>query len=242
MTGRAMQNDRSRAAAIIVAGGTGDRFGAPGGKQLAQVAGLPVLSHSLLACDAAQSIGLLVVVCHPDRLEEFQARAIEPLTLTTPWLLVAAGLTRTDSVRNGLRAIGADWPYVMVHDGARPLLLPGTIDQAMHALTDSPDIDGIVVGQPSYDTIKEVSGKSIVSTPDRSRFWVVQTPQVFRAQALRQGYERVETDAPSTDDAAMVEACGGIVHVMEGPRDNMKVTVAEDLAIVEAVLQYREAR
>ncbi|MHB9003461.1 MAG: 2-C-methyl-D-erythritol 4-phosphate cytidylyltransferase [Coriobacteriia bacterium] len=236
-----MRSDSPRAAAIIVASGTGDRFGAPGGKQLALVAGLPVLSHTLLACDAAQSLGLLVVVCHPDRLEEFRSRAIEPLELATPWLLVAGGLTRTDSVHSGLRVIDQDWPYVMVHDGARPLVLPGTIDDALSALADRSDVDGIVLGQPSYDTLKEVSGERIVSTPDRSRYWVVQTPQVFRAPMLRRAYEQAGADAPSTDDAALVEVCGGIVHVMEGPRDNIKVTVAEDLAIVEAVLRYREA-
>lgn len=235
-----MRADVPCAAAIIVAGGTGDRFGAPGGKQLASAAGLPILSHTLRAFEAATSVGLMVVVCHPDRQDEFRDHAIEPLGLTTDWTLVAGGTSRTESVRNGMQVIDRDWSYIMVHDGARPLVLPSTIDAALAALIEKPDADGVVVGQPSYDTIKEVSGQRIVSTPDRARFWVVQTPQVFRETALRSAYERAGVDGRSTDDAALVGANGGIVDVLEGPRDNVKVTVAEDIAIVEAVLRYRE--
>lgn len=235
-----MTSDVTRAAAIIVAGGSGDRFGASGGKQLAMVAGLPVLSHTLRAFDLATTVGLLVIVCHPDRLREFRSDAVDPLGLRTPWTLVAGGSSRTDSVRNGLEAVDFEWPYVMVHDGARPLILPQTIDEALRALREKSECQGVVVGHPSYDTIKEVSASTIVSTPDRSRYWVVQTPQVFRARALRDAYEGGMDGSP-TDDASLVEAAGGRVDVVEGPRDNIKVTVAEDLAIVEAVLRYREA-
>jgi 2-C-methyl-D-erythritol 4-phosphate cytidylyltransferase len=235
-----MRADASRAAAIIVAGGAGERFGAPGGKQLASAAGLPILSHTLRAFEAADCVGFLVVVCHPDRLDEFRSHAIEPLRLATAWTIVAGGASRTESVRNGMQAIDRDWPYILVHDGARPLVLASTIEAALAELIDKPESDGVVVGQPSYDTIKEVSGRRIVSTPDRSRFWVVQTPQVFRAPALRSAYEQAGADGRSTDDAALVEMNGGIVEVLEGPRDNVKVTVAEDIAIVEAVLRYRE--
>lgn len=235
-----MASDVTRAAAIIVAGGTGDRFGASGGKQLARVAGLPILSHTLRAFDLAQTVGLLVIVCHPDRLQEFRSEAVEPVGLRTPWTLVAGGSSRMDSVRSGLEAVGPEWPYVLVHDGARPLILAQTIDDALRALSEKPECQGVVVGHPSYDTIKEVSSSRILSTPDRSRYWVVQTPQVFRARALRGAYES-STDGSPTDDASLVEAAGGRVDVVEGPRDNIKVTVAEDLAIVEAVLRYREA-
>lgn len=235
-----MQADTIRAAAIVVAGGTGDRFGASGGKQLARVAGLPVLSHTLRAFDAAESVALLVVVCHPDRLDEFRDQAIDPIGLHSPWTLVAGGPSRTDSVRNGLQAIPLDWPYIMVHDGARPLVLPETIDETLRALADRPECAGVVVGQPSYDTLKEVASGRVVSTPDRSRYWAVQTPQVFRGSALRAAYERDPGGEPATDDAALVEAGGNRVDVVEGPRDNIKVTVAEDLAIVEAILRFRE--
>lgn len=227
------------AAAIVVAGGTGERFGAVGGKQLACVAGFPVLTHTLRALGAVPAIGFIAVVCHPERLREYREAAVEPAGLTVPVEMVGGGSTRTDSVRNGLAVIPGTWAHIVVHDGARPLVLPDTVARVLDALVSHPDADGYVVGQPSSDTLKEVVGDRVLSTADRSRFWAIQTPQAFRSQALRDAYERPRPPGPVTDDASLVEAAGGLVRVIEGPRDNIKVTLAEDLAIVESVLRFR---
>lgn len=225
------------AAALIAAGGTGERFGRHDGKQLALVAGRPVLGHVVAAFDRAESVGEIVVVCHPLRVDEFAA-AIAPFASNTPLIVVPGGDTRRDSVRAGLDELEESWPVIIVHDGARPLVTAELIDDTVEMLRAAPATDGLIVGHPSYDTLKEVESDLVVGTPDRSRYWAVQTPQVFRSQALRAAHASVPEN-PVTDDAALVEAMGGVVRVIEGPRDNIKVTVAEDLAVAEAILRQR---
>jgi 2-C-methyl-D-erythritol 4-phosphate cytidylyltransferase len=232
----------SGAAAIVVAGGTGERLGREGGKQLALVAGRPVLSWTVSALDAAAGVGLIVVVCHPEKVDEYRGVAIDPLGLSTPVRFAAGGVTRQDSVAAGLEAVPYDFDVVLVQDGARPLLTPSLVAMALEALDYAPDVAGVVVGYPASDTLKVVDRGHVLATPDRSRFWAVQTPQVFRSQALRGAYAAAAADAFSgTDDASLVERTGAKVVVVEGPRDNLKVTVAEDIVLVEAVLKFRGA-
>lgn len=229
-------------AAVIAAGGSGERFGGPAGKQLALVAGLPVLSHTLLAFEHAREVDVVVVVTHPDRVDEYRRLAVEPAGVTKVVAVVAGGATRVQSVRAGLAALAEGVDLVAVHDGARAAVTPQTIDAAFATLAGRADVDGVVVGNPCVDTIKEVdpSGR-VISTPDRIRFWNAQTPQVFRAAALSRAYWRAGVAGfEGTDDASLVEAVGGTVLMIEGPRSNLKVTVPEDLAILAALLEARE--
>jgi 2-C-methyl-D-erythritol 4-phosphate cytidylyltransferase len=232
----------ARTAAVIVAGGTGDRLGLAGGKQLAPVLGKRVLSWTLEAFEAASEIDLIVVVCHPDRVDEYRCVAVDPLRLVTPVRFAPGGDSRQDSVASGLSLLPASVRTVVVHDGARPLVTPSLIADALAALTASPDSDGVVVGYLAIDTLKVVTGDVIVETPDRSKYWAVQTPQVFRADVLVAAHAAAKANGfVGTDDASLVERAGGRVMVLDGPRDNIKVTVAEDLFFVEAALRFRES-
>lgn len=233
-------SDAGATAAIIVAGGTGERFGRVGGKQLQRIAGWPVLSWSIRAMDAVPDISVIVVVCPEDRRDEYLSEAIEPLGLVRSVVLVPAGATRQESVANGLRAVGKLTDYVVVHDGARPLVTPELVSQCMAVLRERPEASGVVAGHPSFDTLKIVAGDTVIETPARERYWVVQTPQVFRREALVAAHEAAQSEGFfGTDDASLVERSGGTVLVVRGPRDNVKVTVAEDLAYVSAVLGRR---
>jgi len=229
-------------AAVIVAGGSGERFGADGGKQLALVAGDPVLLHTVRAFARCSAVDALVVVVSPERVEEYRARAVEPVGSAAVIAVVPGGATRQRSVHAGLEAVPAEADVIIVHDGARPLVRPETIEQAVSALRDDATLDGVVVGHPSYDTLKVVDPSGVIArTLDRSAIWAAQTPQVFRAAALREAYAHAsEHGIEGTDDAALVEATGGHVLMIEGPRDNIKVTVAEDLRFVAHVLAERE--
>ncbi|HEY5541254.1 MAG TPA: 2-C-methyl-D-erythritol 4-phosphate cytidylyltransferase [Coriobacteriia bacterium] len=229
-----------RTAAVIVAGGTGERLGRPGGKQLALVLGKPVLSWTLAAFDAAPEVELIVVVCHPDRTAEYRATAVDPIAPATPIVFAPSGETRQASVASGLVLVPERVTTVLVHDGARPLVTPTLIGAALAALGAEPDADGIVVGHPAVDTLKVVIGQTVAETPERARFWAVQTPQIFRAASLRAAYRVAGAEGfLGTDDSSLVERNGGRVVVFEGPRDNIKVTVAEDLVLVEAALRFR---
>lgn len=231
-------------AAIIVAGGSGERFGRDGGKQLALVAGRPVLAHSIAAFAACGAIDAIVVVAHPERVEEYRREAVELVASEKVVAVVAGGDSRQASVAAGLRAVPPAAEVIVVHDGARPLVTPSLVEGAIAALEADAECAGVVVGHPAYDTLKLVDDDAVVvGTVDRSAFWVAQTPQVFRAEALRSAYARAAATEPAaTDDASLVERDGGRVRMFAGPRDNIKVTVAEDLAVVEALLASRERR
>jgi 2-C-methyl-D-erythritol 4-phosphate cytidylyltransferase len=228
-------------AAIIVAGGTGERSGLSSGKQLALVAGRPVLTHTLEAFAACEAVHEIVVVVHPDRLAEYAELAVKPLRSPKVASVVAGGDTRQESVANGLAAVSPDAAAVAIHDGARPLVTSALIASAIEALESEPDLAGVVVGHPSYDTLKSVDGsRRVTGTLDRSAVWAAQTPQVFRAAVLIEAFERAAEDGyVGTDDASLVERIGGAVAVIPGPRDNIKITVPEDLLIVERLLALR---
>lgn len=227
------------ATAIVVAGGSGERFGRLGGKQLLSVAGRPVVAWSIAAMAAVRQVDRVVVVCPAESGEEFTRIASEAAG-EVEWVLAPSGATRQDSVESGLRAVESSCGVVIVHDGARPLVRSATVADAVAYLVSEPGLDGVVLGHPSVDTIKLVDGGEIVSTPDRATLWAVQTPQIFRTEALAAAFEAASGSGfVGTDDASLVERGGGRVAVFLAERDNIKVTVPEDAAIAEALLRMR---
>ena len=226
-------------AAIVVAGGSGSRLGAPGGKQLTRLLGIPVVSWSLRALDAVKDVELIIVVRPSERETEF-AEEVGSLDLVTPVRFADSGATRHHSVVSGMSQVPEELALVAIHDGARPLLRPETVAGAIALLEASPDADGVVVGHPSIDTVKFVNDGRIASTPDRSTIWMAQTPQILRVPAFSRAISSAEESGfVGTDDASVIEQCGGTVLMFEGPRDNLKITVAEDIALAEAVLSQR---
>lgn len=227
-------------AAVILAGGEGDRFGSIGGKQLFRIGGMPLLSWSILAFDRTPEVGLIIVVCHPDRIDEYREVAIDPLELVTPVVVIPGGSIRQESAFNGVVAVPEEYEFIAVHDGARPLVTVDLIQHVINVLKGSIMAAGAVVGYPSIDTLKVVRGETIEATPDRSLFWVAQTPQVFRSEILRRAYMVALAEGfVGTDDSSLVERLSEQVLVVEGPRDNIKVTVPEDRSTVESALLER---
>jgi 2-C-methyl-D-erythritol 4-phosphate cytidylyltransferase len=228
--------------AVIVAGGTGERFGAPAGKQLARIDGRPVLSYTLTAISSCPSVDGVVLVANPERLGEYQALA----EVTCPDKLIAVvpgGESRQLSVASGLGALPRDARIVIIHDGARPLVTSELITRAVDVLEEGL-CEGVIVGHPAFDTLKRVTSDGVVvGTADRSELWSVQTPQVFLAEVLQAAYAEAErAGLEATDDAALVEAAGGTVRVILGARENIKITVAEDVALAEAVVASRRLK
>lgn len=229
--------------AVIVSGGSGERFGNPGGKQLVSCAGKPLMAWSILAFDRSRSVGSIVVVGPEARLDEMRLRAVEPFDIATPVRYATAGATRQDSTRAGVAAAPAEAEFIAIHDGARPAITAETIDAAIETLRCDPTLDGVVCGQPAVDTLKVVEDGIICDTPPRSRYWTVQTPQIFRRDALERAFAVADAEGfTGTDDASLVERAGGRVRCIESPRDNMKVTLPEDLVPVEAILRARAAQ
>jgi 2-C-methyl-D-erythritol 4-phosphate cytidylyltransferase len=202
--------------AIIVAGGTGSRFGAP--KQFADLAGRPLVAWSLeTARQTCHGVVLVVPAGSP----------------AGPWdadVIVPGGASRSQSVRSGLAAVPDEAEIIAVHDAARPLARPALWAAVLDAVAAG--ADGAVPASPVTDTVKEVGPDGRLVTLDRSRLVAVQTPQAFRAELLRRAH-RAGDDA--TDDAALVEAAGGRVVIVDGSPDNVKVTSPTDLILVSAL-------
>lgn len=243
MSERAVEAQAAPVCAVIVSGGTGSRFGNPGGKQLVDIDGKPMMTWSIEAFDRSDLVGHIVVVCSEERREEVFARAIAPYDIKTPLTFAASGATRQDSTRSGLAHVPEGFTHVAVHDGARPLITVESIERVVRCVLDSPELDGAIYGQPAIDTLKRVDARNrIVSTPPRSEFWTVQTPQVFSLEVLRRACEQAEREGfLGTDEASLVERAGGAVACVECPRDNLKVTVPEDLSLVVAAMRRRHA-
>ena len=183
------------------------------------LAGRPMLAWSLEALRAAPSIER-VVVAVPPGVEHPNA--------------VTGGETRSESVRNALRAAG-DADVVVVHDAARPLLDPDLVERCVAGLDGG--ADAVIAAAPVTDTVKEATDGTVVRTLDRTRLWAVQTPQVFRREALERALDQpADVLAAATDDAGLVEAQGGTVRVVESTPRNLKVTTPTDLALAELLL------
>ena len=236
---------KPKTAAIILAGGSGERFGREGGKQLVEVAGKPVLTWSAEAFDAVGDIGLIVVVCPKERHEEYLRKAIDPFPFVTPVVLAPAGDIRQESAFSGLEYVPDTFEFVALQDGARPLVSPELIEHTISTVKGNIDADGAVVAYRSIDTLKVVENGVVMGTPDRSVFWNAQTPQVFRAGIYRRAHAAALADGfVGTDDSSLIERLGGRVLVVEGSRNNIKLTVPEDYrmlatSIRELVYRHR---
>lgn len=215
-------SERAGRWAIVVAAGSGARFGGEIAKQFLPLGEQRVVDHAVALMRSLCDDRVVLVVA-PDRLDDHG-------TLATR--VVAGGATRSASVRAGLAAVGTDAEIVMVHDAARPLVPVAVLARLIAALAAG--ADAAVPGLALTDTVKRVDATGLVlETPDRSSLMAVQTPQAFRADVLRRvhGAER-----EATDDAALVEATGGRVVVVAGDPLARKVTSDEDLVWLQAQL------
>ncbi|MDO5117140.1 MAG: 2-C-methyl-D-erythritol 4-phosphate cytidylyltransferase [Eggerthellaceae bacterium] len=233
-------SDNPQTAAIILAGGSGERFGNPSGKQLVKIEGKPVLTWSAEAFDAVADIGLIVVVCPEERMTEYLHEAIDPFPFVTPIVLAPSGASRQESAFSGLEYVPEEYEFVVMHDGARPLVSPEFIEHTINMIKGNIDCDGVVVAHPTVDTLKIVENGVIVGTPDRRVFWNAQTPQVFRAGIYRRAHASALSDGfVGTDDSSLIERLGGNVIVVEGKRDNIKLTVPEDYPMLASLIKQR---
>lgn len=217
-----------RAAAVIVAGGAGTRFGGPVRKQYLHVGGQPVLLRAIRPFLHHPRISSVVVVLPPDDVADPPAWLAD-----LPVRIVPGGAERGDSVRNGLLALSEDVTRVLIHDGARPFVSSDIIDRVLDACADG----GAIAAVPVTDTIQQVDAAGvIIHTPDRSVLWHAQTPQGFPRAGILQAYWQAQEEGISgTDDAGLYARFIGPVRVVMGAYDNLKVTRPEDLRIAEAI-------
>ena len=221
-----------RVGVVIVAAGEGRRM-AGADKIFTPVLGIPLIAHTVEALEAIPRVGDVVLVLPSHNVGVGQALARE-----RGWQKVTSvcsgGTRRQDSVRLGLERL-PECAWVAVHDGARPCIEPEIFERGLEAAQET---GAAVAAVPAQDTIKVVSPHGLVeSTPARDTLWMVQTPQIFRYELLRQAHRACQETL--TDDAAMVESLGHRVKVYMGSYSNLKVTTPEDLALAETLLRRR---
>jgi 2-C-methyl-D-erythritol 4-phosphate cytidylyltransferase/2-C-methyl-D-erythritol 2,4-cyclodiphosphate synthase len=211
-------------AAILVAAGSGSRFGAETPKQFLILGGKPVIRH------AAEALARAVDLLQPVGEAAPIAAALDGVRCLP---VVAGGATRQQSVRAGLEALVPHAPdIVLVHDAARPLIPPRLVADLLAALTEAP---GAIPAVPVADTLKRGEAGRIVETVSRAGLYRAQTPQAFRFPVLLAAHRAPATDA-ATDDASLLEAAGQTVRLVAGAEDNIKLTYPEDLQRLERAM------
>ena len=223
--------------AILAAGGSSSRMGGEN-KLFASVGGMPVLARSVLALAGSPLVDEIVIAVR----EEDLLAAVDlckAYGLEKPLKIVVGGATRLESVMAALLECSDQAQLVAVHDGARPLvtreIIDRTIEKAQEAYAAAPAV-------PVKDTIKVAENGIVLETPDRSKLFSVQTPQVFDRSLLSAALQAAKDAGTTvTDDCSAVERLGKEVYLTEGSYENIKITTPEDLALAEAILERRGA-
>jgi 2-C-methyl-D-erythritol 4-phosphate cytidylyltransferase len=219
--------------------------------------GRPLVEWSIAAMRAAAGVRSIVVACPPGHVHELGGHDLA---------VVDGGATRSQSVANALEAVGTE--LVAIHDAARPLVSAALVEGVIATLVEDPEADGAIAATPVTDTIKRAKTNAAGDSPhpgianftlspyggpnvnlvveetvDRGRLWAAQTPQVFRAGALRRALEADPAQVESaTDEAMLIEATGGRVLIHPSPPENLKVTTPTDLKLAELLLGERSAQ
>ncbi len=215
---------------VIVAAGGSERMGGRD-KMSVLLSGKPLLAWSVDVCQGCSLVQQIAIVLSERNIELGQ-RLVEERAWTKASVCLG-GPRRQDSVKEGIRQLH-DYGWVVIHDGARPFLMPDLIWSGLEAAKET---GAAVAAVPVKDTIKLADdGGLVTATLERGRLWTIQTPQVFALDVITQAYQELATEV--SDDAAAVERRGGKVKLYMGSYRNIKVTTPEDLTLAEFIVQY----
>lgn len=214
---------------IIVAGGSGSRMGSATPKQFLELLGLPILMHTLRKFEQSVPEGEILLAL-PKKEQDKWKSLCEKHRFETPHQIVNGGKTRFHSVQNALEKVSRN-SLVAIHDGVRPLVLEKVVKSCLKAA----EVHGAAIPTlPMQDSIRKLTenGSQIAK---RSQFVLVQTPQCFQSEIILKAYQQNYSDH-FTDDASVLEHLGHEVHLIEGNKENIKITTPEDLIVAEALM------
>ena len=219
--------------AIIVAAGSGTRFDSASPKQFLDLAGKPVILHSLQAFQDSSVIDEIIVVVGNEHIDTLNS-IIAGASISKLRAVVAGGASRSESVKNGFDAVDPATVIVCVHDGVRPLV---TVDEIARTVKCAEENGAACLTAPVVDTIKSVEYGKIVATIDRTTLRRALTPQAFRHYVLKRALEQSFNAENATDECVLVERSGVIVTTVDGSPRNIKITHREDLIMAEAIIR-----
>jgi 2-C-methyl-D-erythritol 4-phosphate cytidylyltransferase len=232
-----------KAVAVIPAGGQGRRFGSQSPKQYVEVAGVPLLVHTLRKFDPAggSGVGGLIIPVPSADVDFVKEEIVSRYGIRGVLAVLAGGRERQDSVRAGLAAVPSDVEIVAVHDAVRPFV---GVEMIRKVIDEAAIASAATLGVPVKDTVKRVDGgSSVVGTVDRDGLWLTQTPQAFRREIIAEAYKRAYEDGVyATDDASLVERIGVQVKMVMGSYGNIKITTAEDFHFAQFLMEQEGNR
>jgi len=220
--------------ALIVAGGKGTRIKSKLPKQFIELCGLPILMHTILAFYRYSSSIKIILVLPEDDFETWQALC-KKHNFTHSLILQKGGGSRFQSVKNGLDKIEGDG-LVAIHDGVRPLVSEDIIGASFRLAA----VHQCAVASVRLKDSIRITDQDNTKAMDRSRFRLIQTPQTFQVNLIKQAYQMKE-DPSLTDDASVAEHSGHTISLFEGSYENIKITTPEDLIVAEALIKLRAA-
>lgn len=232
------ENRRHFASAVVLAGGSGERFGTEfGPKQFCPVCSVPALVHTLRAFEASSYIHEIIIVTRESDMQRCR-EYVDQYGISKVVKVIAGGSDRQESAKRGFDAIAEKSEYVAIHDGARCLITTEIIDNTIRAAYEH---GAAIAAQRSRDTVKIATESGFAKdSPDRNTVWLAKTPQVFLANMYRAAVYTAEKDnIRATDDSMLIERLGFKVKMVECGNENIKLTTPNDLVIAEAILKRR---
>lgn len=220
---------------IIPAAGSGSRMNLDVPKPFLEIGGVTILAHTIRAFTNIGSVSRLIVPTTRSNIEVVKS-IIQSEGIDIEYDVIEGGDERQYSIKNALDLIKHDFGLVTIHDAVRPFVKPA---QIMDCISKADEKGAAIVAVPVKDTIKKLSPDYVIeSTPDRSKLWQAQTPQIFRTSLIREAYQiAIDTGFLGTDDASLVENIGHEVFVVEGDRLNFKITYPLDLQLATLLLE-----
>ncbi len=224
--------------AIIVAAGSGKRFGAARPKQFVEIAGKSLIFHTLERFENCAAIDEIILVLSEHEIENFRKISANQ-NLKKINKIISGGKTRAESVYNGLKAVDEKCKIVAVHDGARPLV---SVEEIAATIVKATETGAACLVAKITDTIKKISGDNIIETIDRDQLRRALTPQCFKAEILRSAFKDADLSEVATDECFLVEKTGYKITFVDGAAKNIKITTHEDFQIAEVFLSEIENR
>lgn len=220
--------------ALIVAAGRGIRFGGKVPKQFRLIHSRPLLSWTINQFEKASKVDEIVLVVSEEFLLYANEKVVNPYSFSKLKKIVTGGATRQESAARGLKSLSISTSYVAIHDGARPIVHHEDINRVIETAQQE---RAAILARPVADTIKRVESGFIISTLDRDKLFLAETPQVFQYDLLVSAQEKAPRLNSATDDAAMVEALGFKVKTVIPEKPNIKVTTEDDLKFAAMILE-----
>ena len=222
----------NKVSAIILAAGSGSRFGEK--KQFKELNGKPIWFYSLNTFIQSESVDELILVIPNDSLETLkQSQVFTSLNKTNNIKLVSGGESRKDSVFNGLKVVKKAIDIVCIHDAARPFIKASYIKHSVEACSE---FDGAIIAIPSVDTVKKVDNQMIKNTIDRESLWMAQTPQTFKKDKLLYAIKNF-SHLNITDESMLMEEANFKIKLIEGDQSNFKITNAIDWELAKVIVE-----